>query len=487
MKLENSTKEMILGGLLYFQSVREMYLQIVGKKVAPLLSDDGLQSPYVAIERSIKNLISADVTVRYEVIMQNLVNSCRKLPPGWTTYRIQYAQILEKLDQRELYTEQLSQRFLHEVNTRDAVDTAIEELKKLKPVAEVKEVIGDLSNRLSVSEKPNKVKLYDPIAEAQNIMIHIDKVPTGISWFDTLTGGGITFGEHGGCLGPSGGGKSVIANQLACNLAIQGYNTMLLQFEQSIKYNTDITSRVYAYLTRLPTSEFKNKAYNELSEEAKEALKRCANVSSRIRFGSFIDDDVEKSVETIINTIEESCDNGFIPKFVVIDWLGAVVTDFMQAATGEDRGYQLLAAEIQDKLNAYAKVRGISMFYLHQLSTDAARKESGSKPTMYDGYFFRAFPQKIEYCLQIGTKSMLKDGRFAAWLIAGKVRGEEPGKAVVVIVDGAHATMELAKEGEFKVNARGALEPVADMLERAEGKESDVFPVTGADAFIANF
>lgn len=485
--MENSTKEAVLGGLLYFPSVRGMYLQAMAGRTSALLADGLAQSPYVSIEGIIRIYIEADIEVQYSVIMRRLLEFYNKLPPNWTTYRQQYVEILDKLDNRELYTEQLSQRFLQEINVEYSVKTAVAELQKMRPVSELKEVADTLSSKLNVTEKPNKVRLYDPVADVQNIMVHIEKVPTGISWFDTLTGGGITLGEHGGCLGPSGGGKSVIANQLACNLAIQGYNTMLLQFEQSIRYNTDISSRVYSYLTRLPTDEFKNKEYSELSEETKEALKRCANVSKRIRFGSFIDDEVERSVETIIETIENSCRDGFIPRFVVIDWLGAVVSDFMQAASDRDQSYPKVAMEVQDKLNAYAKRRGISLFYLHQTSTDAANKESGYKPSMLDSYYFRAFAQKIEYCLQLGTKSSLPDGRFAAWLVAGKVRGAEANKAYVVIVDGAHARMELAKDGEFKVNSKGALVSVESMLDKVDSKEDDVFPVSGADAFISNF
>lgn len=488
MELTHSIKMAVLGGILYYKSVRELYTTVMrNASMSTLLGDPQIQTAYAGIERIMRLYITADIDVRPEVIMKRLVEQWKLLPPVNVVYNKQYQEILVSLDAKDEFSEQLSQRFIQDINTERIVLTAKEELSKLRPVREIQAVMDDLSHQLSATNKPGKVRLYNPVADAKKLLVHRDKVPTGVAWFDVLTGGGITWGEHGGCLGPSGGGKSVIANVLTCNIAIQGYNAMLLQFEQSLKDNSDIISRIYSYLTRLPTSEFRNKNYDEMSDEAREALDRCAKVSDRIRCGAFIDDDVDRSVDTIIETIEDSCNDGFVPKFVVIDWLGAVVSEFMAAATGNDKQYPLMAQEVQDKLNAYGKSKGISLFYLHQSSIDASEKESGYKPRKTDSYYFRGFAQKLEYCLQLGTKSPLDDGRYVAWLVAGKVRDAESDKARVVIVDGLHAKMELSKDGEYKVNAKGQIVPVNQMLDVAKDDEDDTFPVSGADAFIGNF
>lgn len=482
--LQNTTKDAILGGILYFNSVRDAYLKATEGSSTPLLRDTDpvVRTPYAAIERSIKLYIQADPRVSPVIIMRFLIDHVTTLPSG---YRGAYLSLLEMLDNRDNFSEQISQRFLQEVTQLIVVTTATDELKRMRTVQDTRAVLAELSAKLSAVEKPGKVRLFNPVADSEEVLVHRDKVPTGISWFDELTGGGIVWGEHGGTLGPSGGGKSVIANMLTCNLAIQGYNTMLLQFEQSVKYNSDISSRIYSYLTRLPTSEFVNKSSSELSQEARDALKKCSSVSDRIRFGSFIDDNVARNVDTIIETIDDSIKAGFAPKFVVIDWLGAVVQDFLGVDGNQQAKYQEAAQAIMDRLNAFAKTHGISLFYLHQLSTTAGKRESGYKPGMYESYYFTGFCHKVEYQFQLGTKSELPDGTFVAWLVAGKVRGARPGKAVVVRVNGAYARMDMTKDGEFYVDKKGALAPIEDQIRG--GDDADEFPIAGTDSFVNGY
>ena len=485
MEVPELTKRLILGGLVYFTSCRDRYLSVMRDRSGTLLDPDAPMSSYAAIERTIRLFISSDVTVSPVVLMRRFVEDVRKLPPTNSKMLNGYMDIIEDLDKRDQFTEQICANMIQQLSTSIVVSDAVDELRKLRSVPQMQQALSNWSSKLSAISKPGKLRMYNPIQAAPEVLVHRDKVPTGISFLDTLLGGGITWGEHGGRIAPSSGGKSIIANMLLCNIAIQGYNAMLLQFEQSIKYNSDIMSRIYSYLTRMPRATFADKAYSELSPEAIAALKSCEKVSDRIRVASFTDDEVDRNIDTITQAIDESIDSGFVPKLVIIDWLGAVVSEFLAAATGTDKSYPIMAQEVQDKLNAYAKSRGISLFYLHQSSNEAGAKQPAYKPNMFDAYFFKGFAQKLEYCLEIGVRSKQPDGRFACWLNCDKVRSSEPHKSAVILMDGANAKFDATVEGEYQLNSRGQFVSTQRLLSPVE-EDLDTSP-NAADVYLSGF
>jgi hypothetical protein len=485
MEVAELTKRLILGGLVYFPSCRERYLGAMRDRAGTLLDSDQPASSYAAIERTIKLFISSDIAVSPIVLMRRFIEDVKKLPPSNTKLINGYLDIIDDLDKKDQFTEQLCANMIQQLSTTLVVNDAVDELKKLRSVPKLQEALSSWSNKLSAINKPGKLRMYNPIQAAPEVLVHRDKVPTGISFLDTLLGGGITWGEHGGLIAPSSGGKSIIANMLLCNIAIQGYNSMLLQFEQSIKFNSDIMSRIYSYLTGMPRAAFADKAYSELTPEAVAALKSCEKVSERIRVASFTDDEVDRNIDTIIQAIDESIEAGFAPKLVIIDWLGAVVSEFLAAATGTDKSYPVIAQEVQDRLNAYAKSRDISLFYLHQSSNEAGAKQPAYKPNMFDSYYFKGFAQKLEYCLEIGVRSKQPDGKFACWLNCDKVRSSEPHKSTIILMDGANAKFDATTDGEYQLNSKGQFVSTQRLLSPVE-EDFDTSP-SAADSYLAGF
>lgn len=462
-----TTKQLILAGILYFKSCRECYLDTMKDNAGTLL-DANKFSPYAIVERTIKLFISVDIDTNPKLILKRFGEDATRMPKSNVSFLNSYFDLIESLQDKAMFTEQICHNTLKEATTISVIQSAVDNLKNLRSPVALQKTLDRVQSQLSGINKPGKLMMYNPVRAAKDLLIHRDKIPTGINFLDQLLGGGIVFGEHGGCLGPPSGGKSTIANMLLCNLAIQGYNTVLFQFEQSVKYNSDIMSRVYSYLTGLPMVNFVNKNYEELTKEAMDALDKCVDISDRIRVGSFTDDNVARNVGTIIQSIDDLIESGFQPKFVIIDWLGAVVSEFLRSATGTDRAYPELAQQIQDTLNSYGKEKNISFFYLHQTDNVAAQKPPSYKPNMHDSYYFKGFAQKLEYCLELGTKSHQPDGRFACWLHCGKVRGAEPDKSVIVLLDGANSKLEATAEGEYRINSKGHFVSVDRMLADAE-------------------
>lgn len=485
-KLLDSSKDLFIGGLVYFKSCREVYLSAMDGRTSSLLDSIDM-SPHTMMEGSIRLYISIDIDVSPVAILKKFYEDLKRLPPKNLKLINTYMDVFSRIEKKDAFSEQLCMSVIREVSKKTVLKDTVDKLKNLRSVSQVQETLQNLSGKLSGINSPGKIRMFNPVQSAEELLVHRDKVPTGISFIDHLLGGGITFGEHGGCLGASGSGKSTIANMLVCNMAIQEYDAMLLQFEQSVIYNSDVLSRIYSYLTGMPRAEFADKAYSELTDKAKEALKKCEKISSHIRVASFTDDNAERSVDTIITAIKESMDNGFKPKLVIIDWLGAVVSDFLQASVGNDKSYPIIAQQIQDKLMNFGKAEGISFFFLHQLTNDAATKNPAYKPNRFDAYYFKGFAQKLEYCMEIGNKSKQPDGRFVCWLTCDKVRGAEPDKSVIVLLDGAYSKMEVTKEGEYVINSKGHFTSVSRMITDVEDDPAFNTAPTGAEAYMEGF
>lgn len=248
---------------------------------------------------------------------------------------------------------------------------------------------------------------------------------------------------------------------------------MLLQFEESIEGS--LAARVYSYLTGRPIDDFRDKAIEDLPPEVLEDLEKLGPLIGRMKMASFVDrkgkleGDPIQAVLTLIDQ-EVSGNEHFKPDVVLIDWLGAAVSDFIQQSD-KALSYPLAAEAIQDKLNAYGKQKKVTFVYLHQTDTVTQERESGYKPTKNNAYQFHAFANKLEVCLQIGTTTLLEDKRRVCWLVVGKARHAVPGLAQIIILNGRMMRMEATEEGEYVIGPGGMLKPVHALINMDQDPE----------------
>lgn len=487
--MADTAKELLLGGLLYFQNIREHYIRNVcnGKRTKALLAELKT-TPYATVENLIRVYIKVDIETSPTVIFRRMLEQYEKIPPAQAQYKQEFIELLNVLDDRDRFTEQICMRHLQERIQVQIAQDLMAELKTAKTSVDLKDTMAEALQSLNQSEqKTTGAVLYDPIADMEKLLVNTPRVPTGIKFLDELTGGGLVFGEHIGILGPSGGGKSTITNQLVCNLAIQGYKSLLIQFEQTIE--GDITNRVYSYLSEKPIETFRGKSFNQIPRDVIEQLVSMKSISSKIRMTSFCDMNMEKSkggsVQDIIDTIDKAIEDGFYPQVVLIDWLGAAVMDFMRVSSTDKNSYHLAAEELQDILNKYGKAKKITFVYLHQTSNVAQNQPPAYKPTKNDSYQYGAFANKLETCLQIGRSTTQKDETQVCWLVVGKARNAVPGKAQIVRLNGRFARMETTEPGEFIIGVGGQFVSVMDMVQTNEPK--DRFVVSAADEFMSTY
>ena len=248
LELEKTT---VLGGLVYFPSVRQKYVKLVQ---APDKIVDQQRSAYHSMESLLAVLINADQNVKPEYLMKMLAQQYSRLAPAQTELRQDYINILEQLDNGSMFTEDICLKLLDEAVKAKAVRELQEAVTQPGTVAKMSEAI-DLFNRTVSGIKTNpadEIRIWRPLDDIEELMKEYPRTPTGVAIVDKVLAGGIALGEHTGILGSSGGGKTILANMLQCNLAIRKYNTLFIQTEQTI--SGDIATRMYSYMLGVPVS-----------------------------------------------------------------------------------------------------------------------------------------------------------------------------------------------------------------------------------------
>jgi replicative DNA helicase len=174
-----------------------------------------------------------------------------------------------------------------------------------------------------------------------------DTIPTGIRPFDEQSGG-LMRGSLVTIGASSGGGKSLMANQLAVNLATQGYKVVIVPLEMS---KMEMTSRILAnrsgidvtkIMQRRLASGEKEKVYATYEKWVKKVKKRGGRLTI---FKPEEDMDIEE-VFAAVNSYD--CD------VVIIDYIS-----LLKGADGDD-GWQ--------KLGAMARVAKINAESTHRVN-----------------------------------------------------------------------------------------------------------------------
>lgn len=487
LSLEKAT---VLGGLVYFLNVRRKYVALVGNLERIV---DNQRSAYQSMEGCLSLLIRADENVKPEYLMKMLAQQYNRIPPGDQNMRSSYIGLLKQLDERNIFTEDICMRLLDETIKAKAIRELQQEITQPGSIRDMEAAITTFNAAVTAIRKrpEDEIRIWNPLEDMEELLIEKPRTPTGVSVIDKLLAGGIALGEHTGLLGCSGGGKTICANMLQCNLAIRKYNTLLIQTEQTI--NGDITNRMYAYMLGLPVTEFLGKSFKDIDPKIVQRIRELKPVWDRIRCVSTADKTAKTSHASneVVEIIQRVMDTGFVPQFVIIDWLGKLVLDFMRGSESDNAGFYMKAEDLKATLNTFFRANNMSAFYLHQTDTEAQNREPGFKPGKNNADKYRAFANDLESCLVIGTATKFDDGLQVAWMGAPKARMMASGKYMMVKIDGVHAKITECEDGEYALNAKGQFQPVRELIGVTGGKphlrskESVYAPPEGSsDAFM---
>ena len=253
----------------------------------------------------------------------------------------------------------------------------------------------------------------NPLALAANSLVSAPRNPIHVPQLDLLLGGGLTDSECVGILGPSGGGKTLMALQASVGLAVHREHVLYFTYEQPAE---ELRPRILSCLLRMPTDRFTNKRTEELDDEVKEKLSKVSKFSQYLTVvdrSSAGDNTIE-----IDTRIRRSIEAGKKPRLVVIDWLWILVTRVAAASGRKQTAERQHLMTVMDNFKSMASKYRVSFMILQQLSTEQAKKSPSKKPQWFNAAEAGNFAWLLPYCFAIGQA----DGNGYCYLVGSKAR-----------------------------------------------------------------
>lgn len=214
--------------------------------------------------------------------------------------------------------------------------------------------------------------------------------PTGVSFLDTMLGGGVRMGELYGFLAPSGGGKTTLGNQLAVEVSQRNQLTVVMSYEQPV--NGEYLIPVYACATKIPRAKWEQinehvpieavlnpeeiKIFNSTRQMINNNL--CfvdmsglnANGTSFTGFGGV--DEIRAKLDNIQQTKGRKIDA------LIVDWFWPLVIrayDRMNLSHGKRIDSRVYAQSVVDSLRALCSQFDCWGWLNHQLNPAEAKKK----------------------------------------------------------------------------------------------------------------
>lgn len=290
----------------------------------------------------------------------------------------------------------------------------IRELTQLGQQYDSRDAVVDAIAQVHQHMRIESAQIMDPFDLETNQPNFLPRVPTGVMFFDTLIGGGILPSEVYGVLGPSGGGKTVMAIQLACSLAERNMRVEYFTYEQPVR---DLQPRVLACASKTDISRIAGKQWCDLDNLDRETIMAAAKQSKsylRLHDRSSEGDNLADVIDVIRTAVDEERK----PAMVILDWIWPLVLRATQASGRRNVEERKILQAMTNDIKAAAAKYDVAFLVLHQVSTELAKKSANAKPEWFNSAEAGSFAWLMHYCLAIGGM----DPAGYCWLVGSKAR-----------------------------------------------------------------
>lgn len=271
--------------------------------------------------------------------------------------------------------------------------------------------------------------------------------PTGVDFIDVMLGGGVQAGRLYGFIGPSGGGKTTLSNQLAVAYAMSGRQMLVLSYEEGV--DAEYLCPIRANAARIPRDIIaKMRSINDLSPEHQVQYKRaCDKIGRFLHFAdmSGTNNAGFGGAEEIEQLVIRYQSNGVKVGGIILDWFWLWVQRVYAVTTfprGQEQDLRTFSQKLMDKVRAIARKYKLWIWVNQQTAPSEVGKGSAS---WTDSAECKSFAWLVSFCFALNEM----DADQIAELNLAKGRAARKVKQHIQL-DGMHARfVSLSEDMEF--------------------------------------
>jgi replicative DNA helicase len=313
------------------------------------------------------------------------------------------------------------QEFIDERRVRAELQAAAD---SLAPLGNSVKAVSDVytSSRISTGTPT------DIFSASAKSVRRAKKQPTGVVFIDMLLDGGIAPGEIYGLVGISGQGKSILAQQIAIELARQHVHVAVFHYEMDMM--PTVQNRIYGYLAGIPKDMLgKYACMDDFPAQYRDALQTAEDAFAREYLHMYGMKETAHGgahgMEDVFATLRDLERQGIHVQLVVIDQLIPMARRGMMA-TGQapdqakQRHFMQQYIDVANQ-NVGPTKFNTAMLIVHQAGNDTKGRPPTIKPKQGETFEDKGFDNWICYLIALGNQ----DEERRCWCVTTKARGIE--------------------------------------------------------------
>lgn len=369
--------------------------------------------------------------------------------------------------------QEIAQRYFEAAMLQAVKVSMAERLRSAGDRKGLVKALGLASDEIAKATSSEETVVELPLMNPVRFMPEQVKLPTGVRWIDTLSGGGHVRGSFIGYLMPTGGGKTLTATDLVVAQAKRQKHSVLFLYEQGI--HNDVAARLFCRMfDDRDIDFFRNTQAVNWSKEDKvrychlaEAIGPYVHVVDFASTGNRGVNGVRDVEEVVVGMQEQ----GMGPDYVIVDWLWPMVMRYCASngISSEEGGLRHAALLMLDQMRGMGKRLGVIPMVFHQLKTTKARANPSVVPSVTDAMEVGTFSYFMDACYVAGNRDIETN---VMWLTINKSRFGAPQNVLGHMI-GERGVIELAENmvADFRGRFVDKDNPIPEAL--AEGGRDD--------------
>lgn len=297
-----------------------------------------------------------------------------------------------ELTNEEVIGEEI-QKYVRQTLASQAIKQTLLEgkLEDEETIAKLVEKLTEVNTIQALGKNLNVIDFFEDTERKKELLSNISttKIATGFEAFDSIAEGGLARGELGLVIAKSGGGKTLVASNLASNAVKQGKNVIYISLEEKVDRMILRLEQILSKQakTKLMPEGKLNEGLYDVVQEAYRTGREEKGIYGNLLLVKFMPGEMTPNLleQTISDLILKK---GYSPDVVIIDYPDLMNNPYLRTSENESRA----GGRLYEDLRKYAQKFDYICWALSQVN------RSGFEKQIIDSSAIEGSKQKINAC-----------------------------------------------------------------------------------------